>query len=217
MFTAEDKHTITALVSKARFLNKIKEIEYLGKTLACFINVGEGSYILYIPESTTRINCLLDSGYPYAWSEYEQTLRKCTKQLKVYGGEGLRSTELCFSFITADVIDLSHLCTDNVLDMSYTFHNSVVPEIILGDFKTDNVFTMKAMFKNCATNKLDMSNWNLQNVKDMEDMFRGSHISDLNMSCIHLDRFVKTQCMFSGFSGQFTVTDKLLKKLYINR
>ena len=69
-------------------------------------------------------------------------------------------------------LDLSHLNTDYVSDMSYMFYNCSSLETLLIKFNTVNIIFMEYMFASCISlNSLNIETFSTKNARDLTNIF----------------------------------------------
>ena len=114
-------------------------------------------------------------------------------------------------FINTKTIDLTHLDTSMVTDMSWMFSrdifsdlNMTLKEIIFGNnFDTSNVEDMGGMFAFCSSiEELDLSNFDTSKVTSMARMFFGcTSLTKLNLSSFDTSNVSSMMQMFQGCSS----------------
>ena len=95
-----------------------------------------------------------------------------------------------YDFANVGTIDLTHLKTSQVTDMSGMFSNcSGLTSLDVRNFDTSKVADMYAMFNNCKSlTALDVSGFNTGNVTDMSWMFNGCDKITLDCSEWNVDK-----------------------------
>ena len=156
---------------------------------------GRETYTLYIPSDIHYLNKQDEFGQmDFKGFEFDPYYKDSllftpyfTKEfigakyvhLKVFGGEGLRSTEAMFMNCVFDVLDLTEFDTRNVTNAVDMFRNCTIG----GELKTGGLFD---------TSK----------VRYMNGMFQSFYCDkQLNLADIRMDKVIMTMSMFEGFKG----------------
>ena len=99
-------------------------------------------------------------------------------------------------------INLSSFNTQNVSDMSYMFCGCYrLEKIDLSYFKTDNVLDMKSMFMFCkALKKIDLKSFNTSKVRSMRSMFKYCiSLEDVNLLSFQTENVRDMKYMFQNY------------------
>ena len=79
-------------------------------------------------------------------------------------------------------LDLSHIITDDVYDMSYAFNNCSSLETLVVRFRTENVKYMQNMFSNCISlTSLNIGTFFTGSALNFTEMFENDRILVLTM------------------------------------
>ena len=117
-------------------------------------------------------------------------------------------SELFKGFSNCTSMDLNHVNTSNVINISGMFENcSSLTSLDLSNWNTGNVNIMNSMFKSCTSlNSLDVSNFNTSMVYTMYSMFEGcSSLVRLDLSGWDTRNGTDMSRMFFGCSKLRTI------------
>ena len=98
-------------------------------------------------------------------------------------------------------IDLTHLDTSNVTDMSYMFSACAnLTNLNFGDFDTSSVINMDSMFTGCSKlTSIDLSKFDTSNVMKLGYMFNGcSSLTSIDLSKFDTSMVTTMASMFAG-------------------
>lgn len=219
-----------------------KIVKYNFADTGSFIN-AQIRYKTNFPESVklfTRVNTKEELGYPIVdISEYKDGSIWYNYVKGTWwsiGGKMFLNKDSAnmFSNISAVNIDLSHLDTRFVENMSYMFSgNEVLQNIDTSGFNTSNVTNMDHMFFKCfklkavdtenwdtskvkyfghtfdgcwLINELALSNWDTSSAVDMNNMFCWMKgIKELDLSSFNTSKVTNMSLMFSGSTSLVTI------------
>ena len=118
---------------------------------------------------------IFDSIDKVGWKICAKSIEKVVFDESFAEYDGVESTMKWFMDCTnlKEIVGISNLKTDNVVNMSGMFWNcSSLVSLDLSSFNTEKVHSMGWMFSGCSSlSKLDVSSFNTKNVTFMGDMF----------------------------------------------
>lgn len=118
---------------------------------------------------------IFDSIDKVGWKICAKSIEKVVFDESFAEYDGVESTMKWFMDCTnlKEIVGISNLKTDNVVNMSGMFWNcSSLVSLDLSSFNTEKVHSMGWMFSRCSSlSKLDVSSFNTKNVTFMGDMF----------------------------------------------
>lgn len=117
-------------------------------------------------------------------------------------------------------LDITHLKTNTVTDMSYMFYTCGVSSLDLSNFNTENVTDMAYMFVNCnQLTWIDLSSFNTAKVENMNGMFQGTgqleHIYAKEL--FTTEQVTKSNNMFNYCRKLPNFNPKVVDKTHANR
>lgn len=117
-------------------------------------------------------------------------------------------------------LDITHLKTNTVTDMSYMFYTCGVSSLDLSNFNTENVTDMAYMFVNCnQLTWIDLSSFNTAKVENMNRMFQGTaqleHIYAKEL--FTTEQVTKSNNMFNYCRKLPNFDPKVVDKTHANR
>ena len=135
---------------------------------------------------------LTDDGTMYYWTNAQTT--RITDS----------SNGLFYEFSNAASIELSHIDTSKMTDMSEMFRDcSSLTSLDVSKLNTSKVTNMSEMFGHCSSlTSLDVSKLDTSKVTSMSDMFAGcSGLTSLDVSKLDTSKVTSMSDMFAGCSG----------------
>ena len=118
---------------------------------------------------------IFDSIDKVGWKNCAKSIEKVVFDESFAEYDGVESTMKWFMDCTnlKEIVGISNLKTDNVVNMSGMFWNcSSLVSLDLSSFNTEKVHSMGWMFSGCSSlSKLDVSSFNTKNVTFMGDLF----------------------------------------------
>ena len=117
------------------------------------------------------------------------------------------SSYLFYDLDSLELLDLTHLDTHYVTNMSNMFKYTSAPVIDVSGFDTSNVTTMNSMFWGLGgATKLDVSTFNTSKVTDMASMFKyASSLEEIIIKGIDTTNVTDMNSMFNGIDNIKTI------------
>lgn len=180
------------------------------------INTEEGTYqlITVSPESYIITLPYNIKSSPFNWNELNEKIKG---NIKIIGGQGLKSTEIMFADCAVQSLDISNLDTSNVLSMMSMFNSCKVQILDLSKLITSKVQNMKCMFNNCQAQVINLSNIDTSNVKDMSEMFYGCGVQTIDLSSLYVSENTEVEDMFRHCESKIIVSDPIILREYAHR
>lgn len=180
---------------------------YIGKEV-CILHLGgrTGRHIVIIPSDVEQLN----KGNPdiHEMRDYSinmgmihpftTALTMLEGTIEVYGGSGLKTTQYAFANCMPNVLDLTHMNTRNVTDMSAMFMMSNIDELKISNLDTTNVKDMAYMFTDInLETPLDLSGWKTPNLEYTDSMFYEVKFDELSLSNFDFTKVKSIAAMFA--------------------
>lgn len=143
---------------------------------------GESSLFYWTKEIKSATSVIIEESFKnYAVPTCENMFNEFDNLKSITGLEYLNTTNVesmrqMFCMCKAlTSLDITHLKTNTVKDMSVMFYACGVSSLDLSNFNTENVTDMAQMFVNCnQLTWIDLSSFNTAKVEKMNSMFRGT-------------------------------------------
>lgn len=188
---------------------------------------GENSIFYWTEEIKSATSVIIEESFKnYAVPTCENMFNDFDNLKSITGLEYLNTTNVksmrqMFCMCKAlTSLDITHLKTNTVTDMSYMFYTCGVSSLDLSNFNTENVTDMAYMFVNCnQLTWIDLSSFNTAKVENMNRMFQGTaqleHIYAKEL--FTTEQVTKSNNMFNYCRKLPNFDPKVVDKTHANR